>query len=348
MAAGKEELRMKDKKRQSSASVVALAVFVCLSLMSSLGYPAASPPKIKVLILDENHTAIPDKDEKLTRLGNMKGDLLVNGMHFTGNIEVWRGDKGLYIINELPLEDYVESVVAAEVGTNWEIEALKTQAVIARTYAAYRMGMSADTKFHITSSVLHQSYKGNNMQVQVAYAVKETAGEILTYNGKPIEAFYHSTSGGMTEDPEEVFGKSYPYLKPVETSCEQSPYWVWEKKIPLVEIEKALNVKGINLITIHSHTSTGRVRDLTIESAEGSKIIKATDLRKLLGWSRLPSTDFHLTATGDSITFEGKGYGHGVGLCQWGALQMAKDGKNYREILSYFYPGTVIRLYEGD
>ena len=341
-------MKMKEKKSQRSYCAIALVVFFYLLLMSSLGYPAASLPKIKVLILDENHTVIPDKDEKMTRLGNMKGDLLVNGMHYTGNIEVWKGDKGLYIINELPLEDYVESVVAAEVGTNWEIEALKTQAVIARTYAAYRMGMSADTKFHITSSVLHQSYKGNNMQVQVAYAVKETAGEILTYNGKPIEAFYHSTSGGMTEDPEEVFGKSYPYLKPVETSCEQSPYWVWEKKIPLVEIEKALNVKGINLITIHSHTSTGRVRDLTIESAEGSKIIKATDLRKLLGWSRLPSTDFQLTAAGDSIIFEGKGYGHGVGLCQWGALQMAKDGKNYREILSYFYPGTVIRLYEGD
>ncbi len=210
------------------------------------------------------------------------------------------------------------------------------------------MATNGDTKFHLTSSVLNQAYKGNNAQVQIAYAVKETAGEILTYNNKPIEAFYHSTSVGMTEDPEEVFGKSYPYLKPVKTFCEQSPYWVWEKKIPLEEIEKALNVKGINLIAIYSHTSTGRVRDLTIESEQGKKIVKATDFRRLLGWSRLPSTNFRLTASDDSINFEGKGYGHGVGLCQWSALQMAKDGKNYREILSYFYPGTVIRLHEGD
>ncbi|HTR45283.1 MAG TPA: SpoIID/LytB domain-containing protein, partial [Thermodesulfovibrionales bacterium] len=159
-----------------------------------------------MLVLDETHPVIPEKNERLAKVGNMKGDLLMNGMHYTGDIEVWKGDRGLYLINELPLEDYVESVVASEVGANWEIEALKTQAVISRTYAVQKMRTNAASQYDLTSSVLHQAYKGNNAQIQITYAVKETEGEILTYEGKPIEAFYHSTSGGMTEEAEEVFG----------------------------------------------------------------------------------------------------------------------------------------------
>lgn len=311
-------------------------------------YSAASPARIKVLILEDNNSTIPDKDEKIVMLGNMEGNLLLSGAHYSGNIEVWRGDKGLYIINELPLEEYVESVVAAEVGTNWDLEALKTQAVITRTYAVYKKAVNPNARFHLTSSVLHQVYKGNNPHLLISYAVRETAGEILTYDGKPIEALYHSTSGGKTENPEEVFGKSYPYLKSVESNCELSPYWVWERKIPKDEIEKALNLKELKDITINSHTSTGRAKELTIESESGHSVIKATEFRKLLGWARLPSTNFSMKVNGNSITFEGKGYGHGVGLCQWSALQMAREGKKYKDILSFFYPGTEIRLYEGE
>ena len=309
---------------------------------------AGSVAKIKVLVLDETHPVIPEKNERLAKVGNMKGDLLMNGMHYTGDIEVWKGDRGLYLINELPLEDYVESVVASEVGANWEIEALKTQAVISRTYAVQKMRTNAASQYDLTSSVLHQAYKGNNAQIQITYAVKETEGEILTYEGKPIEAFYHSTSGGMTEEAEEVFGKHYPYLKPVLAPCDQSPYFVWEKKIPLPEIEKALGLKAITSITVPALTSTGRAKEVSIDTEKGTTVIKATEFRKSLGWSRLPSTNFRLTMDKEAVTFEGKGYGHGVGLCQWSALQMAKEGRNYREILSYFYPGTEIRIYEGN
>jgi stage II sporulation protein D len=307
-----------------------------------------NPARIKVLILEDSRPTIPDKDEKLVKLGNMQGDLLMTGIHYSGNIEVWKGEKGLYIVNELPLEDYVESVVVAEVGTNWDIEALKVQAVITRTYAVYRKAISKDSRFHLTSSVLHQVYKGNNSHILISYAVRETSGEVLMYNGKPIEALYHSTSGGRTENPEEVFGKNYPYLKSVESNCEISPYWVWEKKIPKEEIEKALGIKNLKDITINARTSTGRAKELTIASESGQMAMKATEFRKLLGWSRLPSTNFSIHPDETAIIFEGKGYGHGVGLCQWSALQMARDGRSYREILSFFYPGTEIRLYEGD
>jgi stage II sporulation protein D len=302
---------------------------------------------IKVLIVNEVYSKVPAKDEKIEKMGSMKGDLLVIGSRYSGNIEVWKGDGGLYIINELPVEDYVKEVVVAEVSSNWEMEALKTQAVLARTYGVYQKRINGDSLFHITSSVLHQAYKGNNSDIRVAYAVQETAGELLTFNGRPIEPFYHSTCGGRTENPEDVFGRSYPYLKSVESNCEISPYWVWERRIPLTEIGKALNISGIKEITVKSYTSTGRVKELTLLHDSGIATIKATDLRKTLGWSRIPSTNFTFKKDEDSVIFEGKGYGHGVGLCQWSALQMAREGKNYKEILSFFYPGTTIQLYES-
>jgi stage II sporulation protein D len=322
--------------------------FLLCALCSVLyAMPLFAADTIKVLIVNEIYSKIPAKDEDIRKLGRMKGDLLVVGSRYSGNIEIWKGSGGLYLINELPIEDYVKEVVAAEVGSDWEMEALKAQAIISRTYAIKQKQLNGNSLFDITSSVLHQVYKGNNSDARVAYAVEETAGEILTYNGSPIEPFYHSTCGGRTENPEEVFGKSYPYLKSVESNCEISPFWVWERKIPLSEIEESLNITGIKKMAIKSYTSTKRVKELTIIYDSGTTTIKATDLRKALGWSRLPSTNFTISQNGDIIDFEGKGYGHGVGLCQWSALQMARDGKNYREILSFFYPGTTIQLYEG-
>ncbi|MGC2062742.1 MAG: SpoIID/LytB domain-containing protein [Thermodesulfovibrionales bacterium] len=301
---------------------------------------------IKVLILDDVFQSIPKRDETLDRIGKLQGDLLVNGSHYVGDIEVWKGKAGMYLINELPIEDYIKSVVSAEIGTNWDMEALKAQAVISRTYALYQKGMNNNPNFDLTSSVLHQVYKGSNVDARIAYAVMNTGGEVLTYNGGLIEALYHSTCGGRTEDVEEVFGKNYPYLKPVASSCDLSPYSVWERKIPAEEIEKGLNLSGIKEISIRSYTSTKRVKTVQISHRDGSLTVKATDLRKLLGWNRLPSTNFEIRKENSTYIFEGKGYGHGVGLCQWSALQMARDGKSYREILDFFYPGTILRIYE--
>jgi stage II sporulation protein D len=325
---------------------IARPLLIILVLLAGF-FEAFASDTIKVLIINEVYPRIPAKDEKIEKMGNVKGDLLVLGSHYSGNIEVWRGDGGLYLINELPLEDYVKEVVMAEVSSNWEMEALKTQAVLSRTYAIYQKKMNGNSLFHLTSSVLHQAYKGNGSDARVAYAVDETEGEILTFNGSLIEPFYHSTCGGKTEDPRDVFGKSYPYLRSVESNCESSPYWIWERRIPLTEIEKSLNISGIKDLTVKSYTLTKRIKELIIVHNSGTTTLKATDLRKFLGWSRIPSTNFTVKKDEDSMIFWGKGYGHGVGLCQWSALQMAREGQNYKEILSFFYPGTTIQLYES-
>ncbi len=320
-------------------------MFLILYLFGA-AWNAYSADNIKVLILNEVYSRIPAKRERMEKIGSMKGDLLVMGSRYGGDVDMWKGENGLYIINELPLEEYVRGVVAEEMRADWDMEALKAQAVISRTYAIYQRGLNCNSFYDVVSSVLNQAYKGENSDARVTYAVAETSGEILTYKGKPIEAFYHSTTCGTTENPEDVFGKSYPYLKPVKSNCGQSPYSTWSRRINFEEIEKALGIRSVKGISIKSFTSTKRVKQLNIRTASGTVAVNATDLRKALGWSRLPSTNFTLSRHGDSVLFEGSGYGHGVGLCQWGALEMAREGKNYREILSFFYPGTTMELYE--
>ncbi len=310
---------------------------------------AASEPTVRVLLVDNKVFKVPEKEERLQKLGMTKGDVLISGLKYSGSIEVWKGQSGLFVINEVPLEEYVKGVVSGEVGNNWPPEALKAQAVVSRTYALHQMMQngSSQYKYHLTSSVLHQMFKGGAIPEAITRAVEETRREVLTYDGTPIAAYYHSTSDGLTEDPVEVFGKSYPYLRPVETKCELSPYCLWERRISCGEVEKALNLTGIEGIRVSSLTPSQRARNIQVVTKAGSREIPAKEFRKQLGWERLPSTMIvTVRREGKQFVFEGKGYGHGVGMCQWSALQMAKEGMTYREILSTFYPGTTLELYE--
>ncbi|MDA8169738.1 MAG: SpoIID/LytB domain-containing protein [Nitrospiraceae bacterium] len=322
-----------------------------LFLLHCLSVPALAQEFIRVLILDDQFNSMPRDGEKLKLMDKTEGKLLVADHPYTGEIEVWKGKDKLYLIDQVGLEDYVKSVVKSEAGKDWDIEALKAQAVASRTYALFRKLQNGQAKYDVVSSVLSQVFQGDVVDDKVAKAVEDTEGQILTYNGKPIEALYHSTSEGQTEDPVEVFGWSVPYLKPVKVKSDLSPYSIWARKFSVGEIEDALksggiSINGIKDIRVRSHTVTGRVRELEITDENGSKtIVKATDLRKFMGWKRLPSTQFKLDFSDGIVSLEGSGYGHGVGLCQWSALEMAREGKNYKEILSYFYPGTQLVKY---
>lgn len=295
---------------------------------------------IRVLIIDEEFSHIPEGGESLVLLDRAQGRLLVKEKPYSGNIEVWTGANGIYLINEIPLEEYVKSVVKAETGRDWAEEALKAQAVISRTYALAKKLQNGSGRYHLTSTVLHQVYKGDIQDEKVEDAVNQTRGEILVYNGKPIEALYHSTCGGQTEDPEDVFSTSLPYLKAQKAKCELSPYSIWARRFSAAEVAGALGLEGIESISIKTYTKTGRAKELEIVSEKGPLTMRATDFRRLLGWKKLPSTAFSLEMSDGYLNFEGKGYGHGVGLCQWSALEMAREGKDYREILSFYYPGA--------
>lgn len=294
---------------------------------------------IRVLIGD-----IIPKSNNLEKIKKVSAKAIVNENIYKGEIELWKSEEGYFLINVVELEEYVRGVVASEVGINWPIEALKAQAVLARTYAVKHIIRNRERSFYdVTSSVFHQVYKGERGSEDIERAVKETKGEILTYNKEPIMAFYHACSVGKTEEPKEVFGRDYPYLKSVEVPFTPSPYTIWEKKIPFELLQNALSLDKISGVEIFSHTDTGRIKEFKFIDGKNEKFIKATELRRLLKWSTLPSTRVtNVRIEEDGIVFEGHGYGHGVGMCQWCAFKMAYDGKNYKEILQYFYSGTEI------
>ncbi len=317
-------------------------IFIIYFMILFFIQPVGAEESIRLLMLHEPDAPLPSEDAK--SLGSINGRIMVNGETYTGSLEIKSDRNGLHIINELPLERYVEGVVASESGKDWELEALKAQAVISRTYAIFYKNLNPEKDFHLTSSIKHQVYRKENKDPLIARAVEETKGEILTYDNKPIKAFYHSVCVGKTEIPEEVWGESYPYLRSVNCNSKNTPYDNWQRRFSLKNLGEAIGMNGIRDIRIASYTITGRVKTLRVTN-EGSSVmeIKATELRRLLGYKELPSTDFFIKIEDKEVIFEGRGWGHGVGLCQWGAQEMAKQGRDYREILEHYYPGAILK-----
>ena len=203
------------------------------------------------------------------------------------------------------------------------------------------------------ATVVDQVYSGNMTEDERSlYAVKETIGEVLTYKGELALAVYHSNSGGMTEDAKNIWGNDYPYLKQVKSSFDKdSPHFSWILNMSPQSVEAALknagySISGIqNIIPIYT-TNSGRVIKVMMHYAGGKLEMSGEDLRKAVGYDKLKSTMFTVEIVNSSFVFNGKGYGHGVGLSQWGAKGMAEKGYTYTEILEHFYPGTRIeRIY---
>lgn len=279
----------------------------------------------------------------------------VNGKGYRGIIEVTTADKGLLVVDELPLEEYLVGLINCEISSQWPIESIKAQAVIARTYALYQMDARKNALYHLESTVLDQVYDGCDIEdSRAARGVRETAGEVLTFDGKVIQAFYHSNCGGHTDAAENVWGYPLPYLKGVDCGyCLTAAAGKWEQSIPLKKIEALLKssghqVAGLVEIKPGQRNRSGRLNDLTLVSSRGSLTIPAVNFRKAIGYSVIKSTNFAVKTAGDEALFSGVGYGHGVGLCQWGAKQRAEDGFDYREILSYYYPGARLEKIHSD
>jgi stage II sporulation protein D len=198
--------------------------------------------------------------------------------------------------------------------------------------------------------VLDQVYNGCEIEdSRAARGVTETSGEVLAYNGSVIQAFYHSNCGGHTEASENVWGFPLPYLQGVDCSyCLGSQSARWEQSLALNRIENLLreggfDATGLREIRIGRKNGSGRIAELVLETAKGRQTISAVNFRKAMGYTLIRSTNFDVRVTGGEALFRGAGYGHGVGLCQWGAKQRASDGFDYREILSYYYPGARIK-----
>ncbi len=320
-------------------------ILTILTLVLLLSYKVHAEETIKVLMLESPYDPLPS--EQAEKIYSFDGKIFLNGKFYSGKLEVIKDEKGFYVINNLPFEKYIEGVVLSEIGTDVEFEAIKAQAVIARTYALHNKNKNADRDFHLSSSILHQLYERSNTAPLISHAVEMTRGEFLTFNSTPINAVYHATCEGKTELPEEVWDVEYPYLKSVDCNSVNAPYEKWQRSFTFREIEKALGIKGLESMSIASYTATGRVKSLKVSLVSWDSMlseieVRATQLRKLLGYKKLPSTHFLLSKANEKYIFKGRGYGHAVGLSQWGAFTMARKGKNYRQILTHYYPGTVL------
>jgi stage II sporulation protein D len=281
------------------------------------------------------------------RLG-AAGAVRVGEAAYRGAIEVHRSAAGIEIVNEVPLEDYVAGTLHREVSPGWEREALRAQAVAIRTYALHRMAVAPrGHRYDLEASPGDQVYGGMDAETDGARrACRETEGEYLAWSGRPILAAFHSSAGGRTASAEEVWGRPVPYLVSREVVGEAgSPHAAWRLGVSRAELGGALAHAGKPVgspraLRVLERSASGRVSELRVDGSAGSRTLSGKGLRAALGAQRLKSTLFEVQRSGEGFLFTGAGYGHGVGMSQWGARALARRGDDYRRILARFYPGA--------
>jgi stage II sporulation protein D len=301
--------------------------------------------------LGENLSKAPEKETKAVA-ASANADAAVK-------VAVFRSSKK--IIEKVPLEDYLVGVVAAEMPAEFKEEALKAQALTARTYIVNRLVSKEDIKdvpkgAQVTDTQFHQVYMNDVEQrkewgskyelkkEKILEAVRATGGKILTYESKPINATFFSTSNGYTENSEDYWSGNIPYLRSVSSPWDKnSPKFNYEKVLTVKEFEAKLGVK------IGSTKTIGKVIEKTTGKRVGKvdfkgKVLTGKDIREKLD---LRSSDFAWERKGDNIVITTKGFGHGVGMSQYGANGMAEEGKNYQEIVKYYYQGVEISSAES-
>lgn len=271
----------------------------------------------------------------------------VAGRPYRGIIELRRTPSGqITVINELPLETYLYGVIKMEVNPAWPAEALKAQAVAARTLALYSIGRYQAEGYDVRATTDTQVYGGILAEdPRTIAAVDATRGEVLVYQGRPILAVYHSDSGGMTESSEFVWGGRYPYLRGVpDPFTAAAP---WRVRMDLLTFEAHLRragrpAGGLERIVVEQLTPSGRAAAVRLFFQTGTVTLRGTELRSLLGVTVMKSTLFtaRLLEEEQAVEFAGRGSGHGVGMSQWGARGLALQGMGYVHILRHYYAGV--------
>ena len=271
-----------------------------------------------------------------------------NGRKYAGNILIRADNGSLQLINTLEIESYIRGVLPMEVSVEWNAESLKAQAVVSRTFALYEITVSRkkNRPFDVYDDTRSQVYNGMDSESKfTSIAADATFGEVVRFQGKVIQAFFHSASGGMTESSKDAFGDYYPYLVPV-----LSPYGgvfkdnQWEITVPLSRLQKDLKIAGaIVNVQVRERTSSKRIKTVTVTDSSGRKTdFTASVFRNTVGNTLMKSTRANIRLTNDALQISGMGYGHGVGMGQWDAQGMALQGYRYQDILGYFYPGTKV------
>lgn len=320
--------------------------------------------------------AAPGRFEQLAFASTMaERYVTVNGRPFRGAVEVFARAGGITVVNALPLEQYLQGVVNAEMGRRAASEqaALEAQATVARTYALRNRGRYAVDGYDLLAGVGDQLYGGVAAETELGIAaVRATAGLALLYHGTPITAFFHSTCGGSTATPEESFQlvRGAPYLRAVSDArpggghyCDISPRFQWTVEwegsqlrdilrhtVPAVLGIDSSAVTGLRDVYVRRTGASGRATDVRIRIAEGEIPVPGYAVRAVfqtpegrpLGGSAVRFAARQQDGALASLVAQGRGWGHGVGLCQWGAVGRARAGQDARTILNAYFPGTTL------
>ncbi|WP_319420921.1 SpoIID/LytB domain-containing protein [Pleurocapsa sp. FMAR1] len=298
-----------------------------LNPMSSL----AAQPKDNGITIDNRVDG-----EELIIEPQDNGYVWIGDRWYRGRTHIIRQGDSLTAVNYVDLEQYLYSVVGAEAISSWPIEALKAQAVAARSYALYKRNTGANSIYDLDTTVGTQVYKGLDTEYTTTHeAVDDTHGQIMTYQNKVILAAFHSSSGGYTENVEDVWSSPLPYLRGVVDYDQQSPVFQWQETVPVSKIQTLVaSVGNIQGLQPEKMTPHGRIITMKVTGDLGTQDVSGKDLRAALD---LRSTLFRISTEGNNLLVRGRGFGHGLGLSQWGAYFLAKQGVDYRRILAHYY-----------
>ncbi|MBN1549699.1 SpoIID/LytB domain-containing protein [Candidatus Babeliales bacterium] len=301
-----------------------------------------------LIVYDENGRCV--RGISIVKIEPVEGNCFYDDRYYQGTLyTIWYDNQAL-LINQLDLEDYLYSVLRAESFPGWPLEMNKIIAITCRSYAIAKI-MSAQKRkkpYHIKSTNKHQTYRGYHNREILRKAVKETEGLFLAYEEKPILAMFDICCGGVI--PAKKSGMNFqhaPYLKRSYacTHCMSCKSYQWSTSYTLQEFEVLLRkeiprLRGIKSVQIHKKDSAGVVKSVLIKANSGYHYISGSKLLSLS--ENMKSACFTMKQTERKITMHGKGFGHHMGLCQWGARQLVKDCWPYERILNYYYPETTI------
>lgn len=289
--------------------------------------------------------------ELLRLLG--KDELSLRGHRYRRFLEVrWREYRGrpeLLVVHPLPLETYVAGIVSSELPHKWPLEAMKVQAVAARTYAVWQKYRRLDLPYHMESTVLDQVYHGAQREHEDAHrAVAETYGMLLVHGRRPARAYFHSSCGGHTESAAEGWGTPLPYLPGSPCGfCDIATRFRWKARVSKKDLDGAFSRllgEPVEDIRVLSRTKTDRLKAVEVRGRKKKQRITGADLRRLVGYNKIWSTLVtRLDVGAGGLVVDGRGAGHGVGMCQWGARGMVEKGHSFDEALLRYYPGAELR-----
>lgn len=275
------------------------------------------------------------------------GPFRVGSRTVRGRIAV-RAEAGrIQVLNRVDLEAYVASTVGGEMSPSWPREALRAQAVAARTYVLHEAAKRRNSDWDVRATESSQVYRGIKAETaETRSAAGATKGEVLTYRGEPILAVFHSTAGGRTATAGEVWGRDLPYLRVVEVDEEDdAPHTYWRTVFSAQDLSNVLSAAGIDVgplrgVAVTRRTTSGRVGRIEVRGEARTVELSDSRLKAFVRSLGLRSTLFDVRATAQGFAFVGSGHGHGVGMSQWGARALAERGVSYQRILARFYPGT--------